>query len=120
MSVSDNLAALIHLKNKTHKWRNIAILLAIFSFLLFIKLIFGSQLSDNISYEPYVANIKIEGIIFEDEHRSKILEEIASEEMIKAVIVNIDSPGGGIVGSEIFRRYKIPFDNTSFRWSMII
>lgn len=103
MNKTDNLAALIYLKNKNHKWKNIAILSAILSLLLIFKLIFGSaKLSgESLSGEPYIANIKIEGIILENEYRSEILEKIAKEKNIKGVIVNINSPGGGIVGSEI-------------------
>lgn len=101
MNRFDNLAALIYLKNKTHKWKNIAILLGVFSMLLVFKIIFGSELSSDLSGESFIANIKIEGVIFEDDFRSEVLAEIAKEDNVKAVIVNIDSPGGGIVGSEI-------------------
>jgi len=101
MNFSDNLAALVYFKNKVHKWKNIAILLGVFSFLLCFKMIFGLDLSSNVIEEDYIASIKIEGAIFNDEFRSKILENIISDDSIKAVIVNIDSPGGEIVGSEI-------------------
>jgi len=100
--MSDNLAALIYLKDKVHKWKNIALLLAILSLLLVGKSIFGSKLSgDGFEGGDYIASIKINGVIMEDDHRSKVLKEIAEENSVKAVIVNIDSPGGGIVGSEI-------------------
>ena len=101
MNFSDNLAALVYFKNKVHKWKNIAILLGVFSFLLCFKMIFGLDLSSNVIEGDYIASIKIEGAIFNDEFRSKILENIATDNSIKAVIVNIDSPGGEIVGSEI-------------------
>lgn len=99
--MSDNLAALIYLKNKVHKWKNIAFLLAVFSLLLAIRFIFGGALSDDLPPGDSIANIKIDGVIFEDDYRSKVLKEIAEEKSVKAVIVNIDSPGGGIVASEI-------------------
>jgi len=99
--MSDNLAALIYLKSKVHKWKNIAVLFAVFSLTLVIKFIFGGSLSEGPLAGDYIASIKIEGVIFEDDFRSKALQEIAAEDSIKAVIVNIDSPGGGIVGSEI-------------------
>ena len=103
MKSSDNLAALIYLKSKVHKWKNIALLLGVFSFLLALRFIFGGGLSgDGVAEgKNYIANVKIEGVIFEDDFRSKILDQIAKEESVKAVIVNINSPGGGIVGSEI-------------------
>jgi protease-4 len=100
--MSDNLAALIYLKDKVHKWKNIALLLAVLSFLLVGKSMLGSKLSgDGFEGGDYIASIKINGVIMEDDYRSKVLKEIAEENSVKAVIVNIDSPGGGIVGSEI-------------------
>ena len=62
---------------------------------------FGSGLSGGVIDGDAIASIKIEGVIFENDFRSKVLKEIAEEKSIKAVIVNINSPGGGIVGSEI-------------------
>ena len=101
MNVSDNLAALIYLKNKVHKWKNIALIFAVFSTLFVIRFIFGGDLSKDFSEGNYIANIKIEGVIFEDDFRSQMLKKIAEEKSVKAVLINIDSPGGGIVGSEI-------------------
>lgn len=101
MKASHNIAALIYLKNKVHKWKNVSVLLGVLSFLLVVRVIFGGSLSDGLAGGDYIASIKIEGVISEDEDRSEILAKIANESSIKAVIVNIDSPGGGIVGSEI-------------------
>jgi len=101
MKSSDNLAALIYLKGKVHKWKNVALLLGILSLLLAARMFTGGGLSEDLVDGDYIANIKIEGVIFEDDFRSEVLAEIADEKSIKAVIVNIDSPGGGVVGSEI-------------------
>lgn len=101
MKLSDNLAALIHLKDKVHKWKNVAVLLSILSLLLVVKMLTGGGLSDDLVDGDYIANIKIDGVIFEDDFRSEMLGKIAEEKSVKAVIVNIDSPGGGIVGSEV-------------------
>ena len=99
--MSDNLAALIYLKSKVHKWQNIALLLGIFSLLLVLRFVSGGTLSDDVVESDAIVNIKIDGVIFEDDFRSKVLKELAEEKSVKAVIVNIDSPGGGLVGSEI-------------------
>ena len=98
MNFSDNLGALIYLKNKVHKWKNIGFFFAIFSIALIFKMFFdvGSDVMGN-----YVALIKVQDVITEDDHRSKVLKEIANDSSILAVIVRLNSPGGTIVGSEI-------------------
>ncbi len=101
MTKSNNLAAVIYLKNKVNKWKNVAFLFALFSLLLAFKLMNGSRLSDELVDGDYIANVNIEGIIFEDKYRSEVLEKVAAEKNIKAVVININSPGGSIVGSEI-------------------
>ncbi len=99
--LSNNIAVLTHLKDKVHKWKNIAILGGVISVLLLLKMLAGDGVSGSIDGGDYIANIKINGMILEDDYRSEILEKVIDEDSIKAVIVDIDSPGGGIVGSEI-------------------
>ncbi|MFM8186354.1 MAG: hypothetical protein ACKN9I_05450, partial [Alphaproteobacteria bacterium] len=99
MNFSDNIGALIYLRNKVQKWKNITFLIAIFFVILLIKIIFYS--SSNVIESDFVAQIKIDNVIYEDEHRSKILKEVSENDSIKAVIVRVNSPGGTIVGSEI-------------------
>ncbi len=102
MNISDNIAALIHLKNKVHKWKNVSVLLGVVCTLLLLRVLVGGSVSGDVSdVEDYIAVIKIDGVIMEDDHRSEVLAKVAEEKSIKGVIVNIDSPGGGIVGSEI-------------------
>lgn len=100
MTNNSNLSALLHLKSKLHYWKNIAIISAVIVALLLFNGLFGS-LGSGVIEEDYIASITINDVIFEDEHRSKILEEIYKSKAIKAVIININSPGGGIVGSEM-------------------
>ena len=83
MKLSDNLAALLYLKGKFYKWRNISAVLAIFCLLLI--LVMTSKGNDNKSSdglakgEDYIAKVKIEGIIFEDSYRSKVLANMAKQ-----------------------------------------
>lgn len=93
-------SAIIYLKDRLHKWKTIAIIAIVFSSIISLKCIFKNN-NSSISKDEFIAEVKIEGIIFEDDYRSKILHEIAENNKIKAVIVVINSPGGGIVGSEI-------------------
>lgn len=48
----------------------------------------------------YIARIKIEGIIYENRTRDEIIKEIAEDNNIKAVILDVNSPGGSAVGGE--------------------
>ncbi|MCE3255543.1 MAG: endopeptidase [Rickettsiaceae bacterium] len=99
---SDNFTALIHLRDQARKWKNVSFLMIIALLLLALHILFGASESANIdSGGDYIANIKVEGMILDDDYRSEILGKIAEQKNIKAVIVNINSPGGGIVGSEI-------------------
>jgi protease-4 len=97
--MQNNLVALIYLKNKVHKLKNVVWLLSFLCvFLLFRSIFFDG----NVAIEgDHIASIKIEGAIFEDDYRSKILREISINNNVKAVVATINSPGGGIVGSEI-------------------
>jgi protease-4 len=55
---------------------------------------------DLVGTKDHIARILIEGIILDDRNRDKALEEVAGNEKVKALIVNIDSPGGTFVGGE--------------------
>ena len=47
-----------------------------------------------------IARVNITGIIVEDRHRDKLLQELKDDDHIKAVLVEINSPGGTVVGGE--------------------
>jgi protease-4 len=57
---------------------------------------FGAFVSDGGSY---VARVKIQGLIRNDEERTEALDRLAKSN-VKAVIVHVDSPGGTTAGSE--------------------
>jgi protease-4 len=87
-------------KAKLRLWKLATILMLIILMIVFTKQ-FGLKTS---SYLPknskYIASILIEDIIFEDAKRDKRLELIIDDEQISALIVNVNSPGGTVVGSE--------------------
>lgn len=103
---SDNYTALLHLRDQARKWKNIAFVTIIAALLIITKISLSSPDAANDgealnqSSSDYIASINVEGIIFSDNYRSKIIKKISEQKNIKAVIVNINSPGGGIVGSE--------------------
>ncbi|MCA3244896.1 MAG: signal peptide peptidase SppA [Azospirillum sp.] len=58
-------------------------------------------------YSPYVAELRVAGMILEDQTRLEALEETMSRHSAKALLVRIDSPGGTVVGGEsLFRTLR--------------
>lgn len=64
-------------------------------------MLFGLDVSGNVIEGDHIASIKIDGAIYHDEYRSKVLQDLANDNSVVAVIVNVNSLGGEIVGSEI-------------------
>lgn len=48
----------------------------------------------------HIARVKITGVITNDEPMLKLLKELEEDEKVKAVILNVSSPGGSTVGGE--------------------
>lgn len=80
-------------------------------FLVTLVGILGSEV-DNATKQAkelnsYIAKVKVEGIILDNEYRAEKLKEIAENENIKAVLLEIDSPGGAMVpGIELLEQLK--------------
>lgn len=49
---------------------------------------------------PYIARVKITGLIRDDDERVRQLDRLADSSLARAVIVHVDSPGGTTAGSE--------------------
>ncbi|OEJ69341.1 signal peptide peptidase SppA [Magnetovibrio blakemorei] len=56
----------------------------------------GGQLFDG----AHIARVQISGIILEDRFRDKMLKELKDDDKVKAVLIEINSPGGTVVGGE--------------------
>jgi protease-4 len=50
--------------------------------------------------QTHIARVTIGGIIVDDRYQQDMLEEIAKDRSVKAVILSIDSPGGTTTGAE--------------------
>jgi protease-4 len=75
-------------------WRVIAALLAI------VAIIVGSsRFAENLPDKAHIARIKVTGIILDDPKFISMLDRLAKSEA-KAVLLDIDSPGGGAAASE--------------------
>lgn len=82
------------LKKSISRWRLVTLLLIGIS----IGLIFKKN--HTLSVTPYIAKVKITGIIENNDTSIKNLEKLANNNAVKAVIIDIDSGGGSAVGGE--------------------
>lgn len=93
---ADTLIQIIRLKHQVSKWRILAIIVTILACLVFFQ-----KFS---KYAPiqsdYIARIKIEGVIDDNPALSKLMLETAKDKHAKAVLVWLDTPGGGAVGGQ--------------------
>ena len=55
---------------------------------------------DGFGGSDYLARLSVNGVIVDDERRHQLLARVAADHNAKALIVNIDSPGGTVVGGE--------------------
>ncbi len=61
----------------------------------------GARMTEGFqSPQDYVALVVIEGVITTNAQRMAVLEDLAEDEQVKAVIVRINSPGGSTAGGE--------------------
>jgi protease-4 len=80
-----------------------AVLGGIFFVVLFLtSSLSGRKATDGLSVigTDRVAMVKIEGILLSSEHVVEELNEYADDSSVKAIVIRIDSPGGGVVASQ--------------------
>ncbi|EAA26519.1 signal peptide peptidase SppA [Rickettsia sibirica] len=101
MSITpDYLIERRHIKSRLLIWKLTAIILIAIVFLLVGKDFAPKEVLPINSNEDYIASVLIDEIILEDEKRDKKLKKIIDDSHIKALIVNVNSPGGTVVGAE--------------------
>ncbi len=86
------------LKRRLTAWRIAAVLFAILFFgalLLSDKDVAGSA-----GFLPHIARISVSGIITDDRKMNELFDKVAKADQVKAVIVDINSPGGTTTGGE--------------------
>jgi len=88
----------LYARAQMQKWRNITVLLVVILLFVIFKSLNTEQ---NIGRTPYIARINIDGVIESNNYLYEKLDEITEDSAIKAVIVNVNSPGGEVVSSEI-------------------
>jgi protease IV len=94
---ADSIAARRRLRRSLSFWRVTAIIAAALAILAFV--LAGGP--DGFKRRTdHIARIKVEGLITGDRPFLKMLEKLAKADRVKAVIIDIDSPGGTTAGSE--------------------
>ncbi|CAK8162864.1 protease IV [Candidatus Xenohaliotis californiensis] len=95
----DLLLSMQSLRSKIVKWRVLAIL---FFFLLIIFIFNNNIKSVNpAASNHWIARVTIDGVITEAEYRNSLLKDLRNNKHCAAVVINVNSPGGSVVGSEI-------------------
>ncbi|MEQ8665026.1 MAG: signal peptide peptidase SppA [Rhodospirillales bacterium] len=94
-SETDRLLDRRRLKRRLTVWRVLAVLAVAVA-----GIAFYGRFDGVVKTGPYVATVAIDGLILRDDERSEAIRAVADDEDAVALIVEIDSPGGGFVASE--------------------
>ncbi|MAU41387.1 MAG: signal peptide peptidase SppA [Kordiimonas sp.] len=90
----DSLIDRRRLKRKLTFWRLGAIIAVVILLILLL-----SQQGTAVG-GPYLARVTIDGVIMEDQKRIDMLHDVAHDKNAKALLVHVNSPGGGSTASE--------------------
>jgi protease-4 len=86
------------LRRRLTLWRLVALVLGVFFLALLIS---GDQrLAGSGGFLPHIARVSISGIITDDQKVLDLLERVGRSSQVKAVILDINSPGGTTTGGE--------------------
>ena len=92
-------------RSKFSRWRRIILMLAGALLLTFLGKALGPELAT--VGKDRLALIRIEGPILNSETTVQELEQFGQDPLVKAIVLRIDSPGGGVVPSqEIYKAVK--------------
>ncbi len=101
---ADTLLDRMYLKSQITKWRIAAIVLAVFILALLVGDYekSGAPLGEN-----YIARVTYDSIVMDNQDMYAMLDDIADDKRVRAVIVWLDTPGGSAVaGEENYLRLK--------------
>jgi protease-4 len=98
---SDTIVDRRRMRRKLTFWRVVAVLVVMVALGAVAARFAGGEVKELAAggATPFIARVKITGVIRNDDDRTEALEELAKSKA-KAVIVRIDSPGGTTAGSE--------------------
>lgn len=96
---ADTLADRRRFKRRLSFWRIVAAVALISAALLAILVTTGATEFDKL--RDHVARIRISGVIADTDGYTKVLDRLRKNNRVKAVIVEVNSPGGTTAGSEV-------------------
>lgn len=91
----DHIINHLSLKKSRRRWRWIAAAAVLVAVIAIIANLPGGGISTD-----HIARIRVDGLITGDQKSIELLEEVAKDDLAKAVVLRIDSPGGTTAGSE--------------------
>ena len=86
------------LKRRLTVWRIAAVTLGLIA--LGVFLLGDRNVAGSAGLLPHVARVTVSGIITDDRKMSELIDKVAKADQVKAVIFNINSPGGTTTGGE--------------------
>lgn len=86
------------LRRRLTAWRLAAVVLAVFVIALIMA---GDQrLAGTGSFLPHIARVSVNGFITDDQKMLELLDKVGKSSQVRAVILDINSPGGTTTGGE--------------------
>ncbi|MGB6703287.1 S49 family peptidase, partial [Methyloceanibacter sp.] len=86
------------LRRRLTAWRLAAVVLAVFVIALIMA---GDQrLAGTGGFLPHIARVSVSGLITDDQKMLELLDKVGKSSQVRAVILDINSPGGTTTGGE--------------------
>jgi protease-4 len=86
------------LKRRLTAWRIAAVVLGLL--FLGVLLLSNQDAAGSAGILPHVARVTVSGVITDDRKMNELIDKVAKSNQVKAVIIDIDSPGGTTTGGE--------------------
>ena len=86
------------LRRKLTVWRLAGVVLAVL--LIALLMSDSERMAGSGSFLPHIARVQVSGIITDDQKMQDLIDKVGKSDRVKAVILDINSPGGTTAGGE--------------------